>query len=227
MLENTAIVIPARMESRRLPGKPLLKMADGRTVLEATWAAARQVSRYVHVASPDPEIRDECARIRASFLGSLNFPTGTHRCADAIRGWDWSGVVVNWQVDEPRVPPAWVEMLVRELLGSDFRIATLIAAPTGLKEFLEDENRVKVWQGGDPELCAGFSRRDDSASFEHVGIYAFRPDALRELGRLPPSERSAAESLEQIAWLEAGYRILAVECPGPAPRAVNVEEDLR
>lgn len=234
MLENTAIVIPARMESSRFPGKPLRKMADGRTLLAATHDAAKETAKNVVVASADPEIGEECRRIRADFFDQRGvvFSTGTHRCADVIR---WrhrhSLVVVNWQVDEPRVPPAWAEMLVRRLLDSEFRIATLVAPVDDRAAFAADESRVKAWTRG--AECLAFSRGGVSSSaeeplavLEHVGIYAFLTDTLRELGRLPPSSRSVSESLEQLAWLDAGYKILAVECPGPAPRAVNSPEDL-
>lgn len=230
--DRTAIVIPARMDSTRLPGKPLRRLAGGRFLLDEVVTQARQVTAYVAVTSPDAVVESHCRVRRYAFVrttgfapdGGQKYPTGTHRAAavQEYAGWKNIITIINWQVDEPNVPPSWVANLARLMQEENWEIGTLVAPVLDRREFLASPARVKarVRDG----KCLGFSRAE--GELEHVGIYAFRPDALICLGKLPPSEKSVAESLEQLAWLEAGWEIHAVDTGGPAPRAINSEEDL-
>lgn len=221
------IVIPARMASRRLPGKPLVRIA-GRSLLEWTVRAARRVpGACVAVTSPDREICHEAALIGCQWMPSSDrHPAGTYRAAEIVERarLPKDSAVVVWQVDEPLVHPGDVSGLFDWLLSGPFRrrkIGTLVAP-------IDDEGRkhpdtVKVAVSLD--RCHWFSRAPLLGSMAHVGVYGFAPEALLELVEIPPSGLAEEESLEQLTWIEAGWEIAALSVP-ELPPSVNAPEDL-
>jgi 3-deoxy-manno-octulosonate cytidylyltransferase (CMP-KDO synthetase) len=218
---KTAIVIPARYASRRLPGKPLLRQT-GKYLVQHVYERACQARRagQVLVATDDPRI---VAAVE-SFGGRVvhtrrDHPSGTDRVAEVAEGLD-ADVVVNLQGDEPLVNPAALDLLP-ELLQRDpgADMATL-AVPIASAEQWHNPNCVKV-------VCdaAGralyFSRspipyvRDGQPDFaarpavflQHLGLYAYRRAFLLQLSRLPPHPLEQAEKLEQLRVLALGQRI--------------------
>jgi 3-deoxy-manno-octulosonate cytidylyltransferase (CMP-KDO synthetase) len=218
---KTAIVIPARYGSRRLPGKPLLRQT-GKYLLQHVYERACQASRAstVVVATDDPRI---VAAVE-SFGGQVvltrrDHPSGTDRVAEAARRLD-ADVIVNLQGDEPLVDPAALDLLP-QLLERDPEadMATLAVPATSLEQW-HDPNCVKV-------VCdaAGralyFSRspiphvRDGQPDFSaqpprflvHLGLYAYRRPFLFSLAALPPEPLEELEKLEQLRVLALGRRI--------------------
>jgi 3-deoxy-manno-octulosonate cytidylyltransferase (CMP-KDO synthetase) len=223
------VVIPARFDSSRLPGKALLPLA-GKPMLQWVHERAR-ASRAdeVIVATDDERIANAARGFAAEVaMTARSHLSGTDRIAEvaATRNWASDDIVVNVQGDEPLIPPAVINQ-VAELLAANPRadIATL-ASKLDQAADLVDPNTVKV--ACDPTGRAlYFSRapipfnRDQPAtltpaSLRHVGIYAYRVAALRRLASLPPGRLELIEKLEQLRALENGLEIrvaLAVERP--------------
>jgi 3-deoxy-manno-octulosonate cytidylyltransferase (CMP-KDO synthetase) len=221
---RSLIVIPARMESKRLPGKPLLRVG-GKTLLEWTYqrAAETHPSRTL-VATSDEVIKHCCRQTGMKWMDTMEHPTGTHRVAEAvdklIGEWD---IVVNWQVDEPLVKSVDVLRLVK--LARKREIGTLVA-PLGMKD---RRNRdvvkasVRTDQGG--VRCTWFGRHHSVSDWGHVGVYAFDREALKLISQYESTEKSKEASLEQLTWLEFDWNIWAEEVE-EMPLSINTPEDL-
>jgi 3-deoxy-manno-octulosonate cytidylyltransferase (CMP-KDO synthetase) len=223
------VVIPARFDSSRLPGKALMPLA-GKPMLQWVHERARScAATEVIIATDDERIASAARGFGAEVaMTARTHVSGTDRIAEvaAARGWEGADIVVNVQGDEPLIPPRIIDQ-VAELLGANARadIATL-ASKIESQNDLADPNNVKVAcdVGG---RALYFSRapipfnRDapttlSSACLRHVGIYAYRVSALRRLASLPASRLELIEKLEQLRALENGMEIrvaLAVERP--------------
>jgi len=245
---NFKVVIPARYASARLPAKPLLDLV-GRPMIQ--WVIAAAVSSgadEVLVATDDERIAavsiDPRSGQSIAVMTSPEHLSGTDRIAEvaATRGWGERTIVVNVQGDEPQLPTALVEQ-VATLLDQhpDADIATLSTPITTLHEFL-DPNAVKVVtaEGG---AALYFSRapipwtRDGApqglpsqtifaGAQRHLGIYAYRVEALRRVTALPPSELELAEKLEQLRALQAGMKLVVGVALVPPPAGIDTEADL-
>jgi 3-deoxy-manno-octulosonate cytidylyltransferase (CMP-KDO synthetase) len=223
------VVIPARFDSSRLPGKALLPLA-GKPMLQWVHERARASrATEVFVATDDERIAKAARDFGAEVaMTARTHVSGTDRIAEvaAARGWADGDIVVNVQGDEPLIPPVIIDQ-VAELLAQNPRadIATLAAKIDSLAEF-NDPNNVKVaCEAGGRALY--FSRapipcnRDlptavPASCLRHVGIYAYRVAALRRLASLPASRLEQIEKLEQLRALESGMEIrvaLAAERP--------------
>jgi 3-deoxy-manno-octulosonate cytidylyltransferase (CMP-KDO synthetase) len=217
---TTAIIIPARYASSRLPGKPLLR-ATGKYLVQHVYERACQAAAdQVIVATDDPRI---VAAVE-SFGGRVvrtrrDHPSGTDRVAEVARQLD-ADVIVNLQGDEPLVDPAALDQLPALLQqDADADVATL-AVPITSAEQWHDPGCVKVVR----DACGRalyFSRspipfvRDGRPDFaaeppcflQHLGLYAYRRPFLLHLAALPPEPLEALEKLEQLRVLALGRRI--------------------
>jgi 3-deoxy-manno-octulosonate cytidylyltransferase (CMP-KDO synthetase) len=223
------VVIPARFDSSRLPGKVLLPLA-GKPMLQWVHERARAArATEVIIATDDERIANAARGFGAEVaMTARTHLSGTDRIAEvaAARNWNDADIVVNVQGDEPLLPPVIIDQ-VAALLGTHARadVATLAAKFTAFSEF-GDPNNVKVaCDAGGRALY--FSRapipcnRDAAttltdASLRHIGIYAYRVAALRRLASLPPGRLELIEKLEQLRALENGMEIrvaLAAERP--------------
>ena len=226
---NFRVVIPARFDSSRLPGKALLPLA-GKPMLQWVHERARaSAASEVIIATDDERIAVAARGFGAEVaMTARTHVSGTDRIAEvaAASGWSDADIVVNVQGDEPLIPPRVIDQ-VADLLAVHSRadIATL-AAKIESHNDLADPNNVKVaCDAGGRALY--FSRapipfnRDapttlSAACLRHVGIYAYRVAALRKLAGLPASRLELIEKLEQLRALENGMEIrvaLAVERP--------------
>ncbi len=224
-------VIPARFASVRFPGKPLSPIA-GKPMVLHVWEAARSAKRLARVVvATDDERIAACVRAAGgeARMTSPEARSGTDRVAEVARILP-ADAYVNLQGDEPLMPGENVDRAVETLLaGSGRAIATLaIPAP---KEAAADPNTVKVAVARDGRAlyfsrsAIPFFRGGEPAYRKHLGIYAYRADALAEIAALPPSPLERAESLEQLRWLEAGYTIWVGEAAGDSI-GVDTPEDL-
>ncbi len=218
---KTAIIIPARYASTRLPGKPLLK-ETGKYLVQHVYERACQarLADQVLVATDDSRIQ---AAVR-SFHGEVvmtrhDHPSGTDRVAEVAAGLD-ADVVVNLQGDEPLINPDsldYVADLLQRHRQAD--MATLAVPLTNLEQW-RNPNCVKVVVG-DCGQALYFSRspipfvRDGEPSFagqplqffQHLGLYAYRRSFLLQLAKLPPSPLEKLEKLEQLRVLAMGKTI--------------------
>ena len=231
------IVIPARYQASRLPGKPLRILA-GKTLLEHVYlrAAAANATSVV-IATDDERIAAEARLIGADAeLTSPEHPSGSDRIAECVRnrGWDGQDIVVNLQGDEPLMPSICLDQ-VAGLLDShpNAAVASLWQASDNEAEYL-DPHVVKVVVN-DQAKAMYFSRapiphlshHEAHMVKRHVGLYAYRVADLLELIERPPSNLEIAESLEQLRWLEAGKQIVMAAAKQPIPAGVDTEVDLQ
>ena len=236
---NVLIVIPARMDSERFPGKPLADL-NGKPVLQHVWERAKETGAEVIITSPDLEIQDLAVnKLRAGFCRtSPDLPTGTHRVAQVLETASQEpDIIVNWQGDEPLVDPECVRSLIQHVWAVESvasSVATLVAPMpvrdrmwmaegAGMVPLLTDTDVVKAAVSNN--RCHWFSRAPMAGAMAHCGVYAFTNGGLCLATRCPPSELSKAERLEQLTWIENGLPIWAVEME-ELPPAINRPQDL-
>ena len=232
------IVIPARYASSRYPGKPLVELTGATgvrsTLIERSWRAACAVGGVdrVVVATDDDRISAAATAFGAEVvMTSETCENGTERCAEAHKnlgsGYD---IVVNLQGDAPLTPHWFVEDLVAGLKSApDASVATPVLQCTGemLDSLLEDRRQGRV--GGTTAVFAAdksalyFSKEvipytgksyepsAPSPVYHHVGVYAYRPDALAEYPDWPTGPLEQLEGLEQLRFMENGRKVLCVE----------------
>jgi 3-deoxy-manno-octulosonate cytidylyltransferase (CMP-KDO synthetase) len=246
-------LIPARLGSSRLPGKPLLDLAGVPMVVRVAWRAVASGAARVVVCADDEQILAACRRHGLeAILTAADHETGTDRLCEAARLLDLAPdlIVVNVQGDEPLIPPEAIRA-VAELLEAraDCDIATC-AHRLHLRDELFDPNVVKVVTdaGGTAllfsrapipwsrELFAGaWSARPaglpeilppEVEAMRHVGLYAYRAEFLLRFSRLQPAPIEQAEKLEQLRALWHGSRIAVMRVDSALPPGVDTADDL-
>lgn len=220
---NILAVIPARYASTRLPGKPLISIA-GKPMIERVWERARRaslVSRVI-VATDDERI----AKTVKSFGGEVvltraDHRSGTERVAEVAAAHPDVEIVVNIQGDMPLIEPAAIDAAIEAVRSDeDVRLGTLAVPITNPAEIM-DPNVVKTVLDFDGNALY-FSRapipwvRDrqgpvHAKHLKHLGLYVFRREALLEFATFPQGDLERIEQLEQLRWLENGYRIRVAE----------------
>jgi len=209
------IVIPARYESTRLPGKPLLEIA-GKSLIQLVYERASQsrLQDGVIVATDDERILHAVTAFggEAVMTGS-SCRSGTDRVFEAISGRE-ADLIVNLQGDEPFMRPDMADLLFSVMEEEDLDMATLCSSITDDREY-HDPNTVKVVLDG-RGFALYFSRspipylRNGAVKpllYKHIGIYAFKRDFLERFVKMQRSRLEELESLEQLRVLENGFRI--------------------
>ena len=237
---KTAIIIPARYASTRLPGKPLLR-ETGKYLIQHVYERARAVRGVgdVVVATDDSRIAAAVERFGGRcVMTRRDHPSGTDRVAEVARGLD-ADLIVNLQGDEPLIDPRSLELLTELMKRDEDAAMATLAVPIRSAEQWHNPNCVKV-------VCdaAGralyFSRspipfvRDGAPDFkarpprflQHLGLYAYRREFLLRLANLPPAPLELAEKLEQLRVLAHGSRI-QVGVVEQAGVGVDTYEDYR
>jgi 3-deoxy-manno-octulosonate cytidylyltransferase (CMP-KDO synthetase) len=249
---KVAILIPARFQSTRFPGKPLfaLRGASGvaKPLIQRSFEAASRVAGVasVHVVTDD----DRIARVAEGFgaaviMTSRGCRNGTGRCAEALSQLGDVDVVVNLQGDALLTPPAFVEALL-DRMGAGAEVATpaIRLSTEEVRKLQQDEAQGRV--GGTsvvtdnrgralyfskrliPYLPAGALDTAMSPVRLHIGVYAYRPAALRGYAATPVTELETLEGLEQLRFLVNGTPVEIVDVPPPpfVLRELNNPEDV-
>ena len=233
---KTIIVIPARMSSTRLPGKPLLDIAGESMIVRAWRQAVKAGCGPVLVAAAEEEIRSEIRRVGGdAVLTDPALQSGSDRVHQALLRHDPQGrfdCVINLQGDLPALNPAAIRAVGSALEQSGADIATLAAL---IRDAVDRDNPavVKAVAAWNAEATRGralyFTRArvpfGDGPLFHHVGIYAFGRAALARFVALPVSPLEAREKLEQLRALEAGMSIEIARID-EVPLSVDTPEDL-
>lgn len=213
-------IIPARYASTRFPGKPLATLA-GKPVIEHVYRRVEQALGLAYVATDDERI----AQVVEAFGGKAvmtraDHKSGTDRIAEALEkiGGE-ADVVVNVQGDEPFITAKQIETLCHCFDDEQTQIATL-GKPFESMEAVENPNSPKIvtdlkgfalyFSRSVIPYVRGERQADWLSHFpylKHLGIYAYRTEVLKEITQLPQSALEKAESLEQLRWLQAGYRV--------------------
>jgi 3-deoxy-manno-octulosonate cytidylyltransferase (CMP-KDO synthetase) len=242
-------IIPARLQSTRLPRK-LLLAETGKPLIQYAWEAAKRASSLdeVLIATDSDEIASVCRKFGARAELTGDHPSGTDRIAEVVkRSCSDADLVVNLQGDEPEMDASAIDKLVQAMKGRpEVEMATL-ATPITSAVILEDRACVKVvcaadgralyfsrspipcYRDGRPEELLAELRdavHGDSQSpwLLHMGIYAYRPEFLLALTQLPPSRLEQLEKLEQLRALESGASILVVQAKHAA-RGIDTSAD--
>jgi 3-deoxy-manno-octulosonate cytidylyltransferase (CMP-KDO synthetase) len=227
---NSVVVIPARMASTRLPGKPLADIGGRPMIAWVADIARRAGVGPVLVAAAEPEIAKAARSAGAeAVLTDPNLPSGSDRVHAALATFDPDGrfdVAVNLQGDMPTMAAADIARAV-EALSVDADIATLVS-PSDDPTDRDNPNVVKAIRARDGR-CLAFTRAPapwgDGPIERHVGIYVYRRDALARFVAAPPSPLELREKLEQLRALEMGMTIMA-EAIADFPKGVDSPPDL-
>jgi 3-deoxy-manno-octulosonate cytidylyltransferase (CMP-KDO synthetase) len=243
---NSIILIPARYQSSRYPGKPLVELKGAGGMAKA----ARRVPgvSQVFVTTDDERIADACSAFGVGvIMTSPECRNGTERCAEALASLHEPDLVINFQGDALLTPPSYVEALIARMRSDS---NALVATPA--MRLRSDEVRALQAEeaagrvGGTsvvtdareralyfskrliPHLPAGALDKDVSPVRLHVGVYAYRPEALDRYVAAPVSDLETLEGLEQLRFLVAGVpvTVVDVETPSFALRELNNPEDV-
>jgi 3-deoxy-manno-octulosonate cytidylyltransferase (CMP-KDO synthetase) len=240
-------IIPARFGSTRLPGKPLSDI-HGKTLVQRVHERARAASTLdrLLVATDDERIATVVRRFGGeAMMTSATHATGTDRLAEVARRMPDAEILVNVQGDEPMLDPGGIDAAVHALLAEPALAMSTLSVPIAAVEEMLSPSVVKVVAsaegdalyfsrapiprirdaGDDPRAAAGEAVRRGLAR-KHVGLYAYRREALLRFAGLPPSPLEEAEGLEQLRALAHGLRIRVVPREGESGVAVDTPEDL-
>ncbi|GAC1628593.1 MAG: 3-deoxy-manno-octulosonate cytidylyltransferase [Candidatus Acidiferrum sp.] len=233
---TVVIVIPARYGSTRLPGKPLVTLA-GKTMIEHVYQRAKAAQRAsrVLVATDDERILKAVESFGGEALMTrADHRSGTERVAE-IAAHQAGDVFVNVQGDEPLLDPIAVDAAVQALLEEPRAAIATVATPISFPADIMDPNVVKTVLDFDGNALY-FSRapipwvRDPATKIQvrhlkHLGVYVYTRDALLEFPTLPQGQLEKIEQLEQLRWLENGWKIRVAEVEHDAC-SVDVPADI-
>ena len=241
-------IIPARFASTRFQGKPLADI-DGKSMIQRVYEQVSGVLDLVYVATDDIRIEEAVHAFGGNVvMTSPDHKSGTDRCMEAFQkvgaGCD---VVINIQGDEPFIHSSQIESLIKCFTDNkDTQIATLVKPfriDDDFESALFNPNSPKVVLNAKHEAiyfsrsvipyyrnapCQEWLKRH--TYYKHIGLYAYRADVLKQITALPQSSLELAESLEQLRWIENGYRIrvaisdvetIGIDTPEDLERAVK------
>ena len=233
---NPIIIIPARMASTRLPGKPLIDICGEPMIIHVLRQAERADIGPVYVAAGDQEIVEVVGQAGGkALMTDPDLPSGSDRVFQALSIIDkanYHDVVINVQGDLPTIAPGLIRSVVTPLANKNVDIATLVAEIVDVGE-RNDPNAVKAVAAIPKDEKIGrallFSRAavpwGDGEFYHHIGLYAFRRAALESFVSLPQGILEKRENLEQLRALEAGMRI-DVALVDTIPDGVDTPADL-
>ena len=240
-------IIPARYASTRFPGKPLA-LIKGKPMIQRVYEQALKAKLdAVVVATDDARIADAVMDFGGQYvMTSPNHRSGTDRCREALdlleNQYD---AVINIQGDEPFINPHHIDLLVDMISRDDTQLASLVKRIDDEEE-LFDSNKVKVVMDKTGNALY-FSRNpipymrnvahekwlQKGCFFQHLGIYAYKAETLRQIATMQPTALELAESLEQLRWLENGLAIrmavvdagsLAIDSPADLAKAIEMAQ---
>ena len=220
-------IIPARYASTRFPGKPLAELG-GESIISRVYNRVRRTEGVddVMVATDDESICDHVESFceeGAVMMTSDAHTSGTERCGEVVERLERQGyfydVIINVQGDEPFIQPSQVETLMHLFDAPETQIGTLgklfesmeaVENPNSPKIVTDNRGFALYFSRSVIPYIRGIERNDWFGQYpflKHLGIYAYRREVLAEITRLPQSSLEKGESLEQLRWLQNGYRI--------------------
>ena len=238
---NILGVIPSRYGSTRFPGKPLIDI-DGKTMIQRVYEQSKKSTRLnrVVVATDDERIFNEVKRFGGDVvMTASSHESGTERCNEVLEKMSENfDVVVNIQGDEPFINPKQIDQLCVCFEDKNTDIATLVKEikdneelfnPNRPKVAFDENNFAKMFSRETIPVVEGVVKEEwlnRQKYYKHIGIYGYRADVLQEICKLPPSPLEIKERLEQLRWLENGYKIKVAQTSFEAI-AIDTPEDLK
>ncbi len=237
-LMNFIAIIPARYASTRFPGKPLA-LIEGKTMIARVYeqVCKAQCFHQVWIATDDERIENEAKRIGANVqMTSFEHRSGTERCAEVACKIQCSenDVVINIQGDEPFINPQQIIELTACFDNPDVDIATLLKKITDEK-ILHNPNVVKVvkdmhgkalYFSRSPIPFVRNAKPHMLDFYQHIGIYAYKVPVLQKIVKLPATPLELSEQLEQLRWLEHGFKIHTNVTDIESAVGIDTPEDL-
>lgn len=227
-------VIPSRMQSTRLPKKPLA-LIQGKPMIQRVYenAARCKILSDVIVATDHQDIANIIQKINGKVIFTdPNLPTGSDRCAVIAKQFPEMDIVINLQGDEPFMRPSMLEKLVEPWLSGESPDMTTLAYPLDLEKnyhspavvkVITDQNNNAIYFSRSP--IPYFRQPTEVPVYNHVGLYAFRREFLLKYTTLTPTPLEKAEALEQLRALEHGYKIRVCITEGKTLE-INTPEEL-
>lgn len=213
-------IIPARYSSSRFPGKPLA-ILGGKPVIEHVYRQVSSVIEDVFVATDDQRIYDAVEAFGGkAIMTRSDHKSGTDRICEALEKVGGSfDVVINIQGDEPFIQKSQLETVMQcfddprtqiATLGKPFESMEAVENPNSPKIVLDNDGYALYFSRSVIPFVRGKEHEEWLSHFpylKHIGLYAYRTEVLREVSKLPQSTLELAESLEQLRWLQNGYKI--------------------
>ncbi len=221
-MKKIIAIIPARYGSTRFPGKPLVDI-NGKSMIQRVYEQAKKTAglHHVVVATDDQRIMDAVLAFGGeAVMTSDMHQSGTDRCEEVLVKQEIKfDIVLNIQGDEPYIDPEQITQVVNCFSDENTEIATLVKLIEDEEE-LFNPNKPKVLID-ESDFAIYFSRAavpyqrgvereqwiDKFNYYKHIGLYAYRADILKEITKISPSRLELAEGLEQLRWIENGYKI--------------------
>ena len=234
-MTKTLVVIPARYGSSRFPGKVLVDIM-GKSMIERVYSQislAKGVDKIV-IATDHPgvfqHVQDFC---KDAMMTSEHHQSGTDRCAEVAAAYPDFEIIVNVQGDNPLISPLCVENLIDFHQSEQNRQISTLVNQKEKGKMIKNPHVVKVVKNIHNDALY-FSRASipynqkniNTTYFTHIGVYCFKRDVLLALSALQPSLLEQTESLEQLRWLESGFRISCLET-NEEIISVDVPEDIK
>ncbi len=213
-------IIPARYASSRFPGKPLA-ILGGKMVIERVYMQVKEALKDVYVATDDERIYKAVKSFHGNVIMTNNkHKSGTDRICEAIdKIGEKYDVVINIQGDEPFIQASQIKTVIDCFDDPQTQIATLgkrfgkiedVQNPNSPKIVLDNNNYAMYFSRSPIPFIRGKETKEWLANFpflKHIGLYAYKTEVLKEISKLQQSPLEIAESLEQLRWLQNGYKI--------------------
>ena len=221
---NILGIIPARFQSSRFPGKPLVKI-DDKTMIQRVWEQASKILNNLVVATDNEAIKKEVESFGGiALMTDEKHKTGTDRCAEALVSYQklYSvnfDIVLNIQGDEPFIDPEQIRQLSDIFKDTSTQIGTLVKVIKDQEELMNphqpkvvlDKQNYALYFSRSPVPFIQNKKPENWLKkhnfYKHVGMYGYRSNILLEISKLKKTILEKAESLEQLRWLESGYKI--------------------
>ena len=232
-------IIPARFDSSRFPGKPLVDIA-GKSMIRRVYEQCQLSSCLdkIIVATDDDRILEHVKDFGGeAMMTSPLHPSGTDRCEEVAKQYPEFDICINIQGDEPLIDPSQIDLLAGCFNDKNIKIATLVKK-INTEDDLFNVNTPKVVLTKDMQaiyfsrIAIPFFRNKEKSEwlkehtyYKHIGIYAYRSETLSLITKLPVSSLEKAEALEQLRWIENGYHI-RVAITEKESQAIDTPADL-
>ncbi len=244
---NILGIIPARYDSTRFPGKPLV-IIDGKSMIQRVYEQALKAQHLqgVWVATDDERIYKHVANFGGNVvMTASSHPSGTDRCYEAItkimttdKHLQNIQAVINIQGDEPYIYPEQIDELASLFAAEKVQIGTLVKVitkheelfnPSTAKVVLNQQKEAQYFSRQPLPYLRNFPAEDWIANhtfYKHIGIYGYRIKVLQKITQLPQAPTEKAECLEQLRWLFYGFKVHTYSTQYPSTLAIDTPEDL-
>ena len=243
-MKNLFIIVPARLNSSRLPNK-VLKKINKKTLIQHIWEELNKFPN-VFIATDSKKIKDEVKKFNASVITTKKTHiNGSERCAEAAKNLnlDPYDIVINIQCDELKIKYSWIKKIYLELSKSKSDVIVTLSSNLGhqnsqfWEKYNNDQSNVRViinknniateFMRANNKFFQNFKKNEDVNIDHHLGVYGYRVKTLNKISKLKVSLREKKEKLEQLRWIENKLQIKCVRTEKPHfGFSINTKEDL-